>query len=389
MSSAPPIRIGVLGLGLAGSTMAAAISDHSEFVLVAGADLNSELRTKFCAEYGVAVESTAECLIARKDIEAIYIATPHQFHCEHLLLAARHGKHAIVEKPMALSLSDCDEMIKAADRNNIILIVGHTHSFDPAIRRIRSIVKSGELGRLAMIATWNYTNFIYRPRRPEELDTAQGGGIVFNQLPHQVDIVRAVATSPVKTVRATTAILDSDRPTEGTCAAFLGFDDGAAASIVYSGYDRFDSNEMHSWISESGQKTVPSHGKARKSLKLLSGRDAERQARVERSYKPRGDIGPQTPQYQPHFGTVIVSCERGDLVPTASGIHRYTDSGCHEESLEVLGAHAGFRSVLDEAFESIRLGNKPIHDGEFARGTLEVCLTILRSSRERREIALR
>jgi phthalate 4,5-cis-dihydrodiol dehydrogenase len=122
---------------------------------------------------------------------------------------------------------------------------------------MRELIASSEVGRLSMIAMANYTDFIYRPRRPEELDTSLGGGILFNQIPHQVDIARLLSGSKVRQVRATTGILDLNRPTEGSCMAMLSFEDGAAASLIYSGYDRFDSDELHGWIGESGGPKNP------------------------------------------------------------------------------------------------------------------------------------
>ena len=66
-----------------------------------------------------------------------------------------------------------------------------------------------------MINAINYTDYLYRPRRPEELDTAQGGGAVFNQAAHQVDIVRLIGGGQVASVRAASGAWDSARPTEG------------------------------------------------------------------------------------------------------------------------------------------------------------------------------
>src|SRR5258708_36636509 len=128
-------------------------------------------------------------------------------------------------------------MIEAFERSGTALLVGHTHSFDPAIGLMRELIAGSEVGRLSMIAMANYTDFIYRPRRPEELDTAKGGGILFNQLPHQVDVARLLDGSPVRSVRAATGVLDPDRPTEGCCMAFIDFESGASATSVYSGYD--------------------------------------------------------------------------------------------------------------------------------------------------------
>ena len=93
-------------------------------------------------------------------------------------------------------------MIAAARHAGVHLIVGHSHSFDAPILRTRALIASGEYGAVRMITALNYTDFLMRPRRPEELDTAQGGGAVFNQAAHQVDIVRLLGGGRVKSVRA-------------------------------------------------------------------------------------------------------------------------------------------------------------------------------------------
>ena len=146
------------------------------------------------------------------------------------------------------------------------LIVGHTHAFDPAVRLMRDIIARGELGKLGLIHSFNYTNFLYRPRRPEELDTSQGGGILFNQVPHQIDTARLLAGGLSAACARSTTVLDPSRPTEASCAALLQFDNGATASLVYSGYDHFDSDEWHFGIGERGAPKQIAHGAARRSL---------------------------------------------------------------------------------------------------------------------------
>ena len=96
-------------------------------------------------------------------------------------------------------------MIDAAQRAGVHLIVGHSHSFDAPVLRLRALIESGDFGRVRMINAINYTDYLYRPRRPEELDTAQGGGAVFNQAAHQVDIVRLIGGGQVASVRAASA----------------------------------------------------------------------------------------------------------------------------------------------------------------------------------------
>jgi phthalate 4,5-cis-dihydrodiol dehydrogenase len=385
------IRIGVIGLGMAGAAMVPAIEAHPRFVLAGAADPNADLRARFAKDHPCKVDVSAADLIQRSDVDAVYIATPHQFHREHAVLAADCGKHAIVEKPMALSIRDCDQMIGAATSNATWLVVGHTHSFDPAILLMRDIIASGEVGRLAMLAMSNYTDFIYRPRRPEELDTSLGGGILFNQIPHQVDIARLLCPSDVRQVRATTGILDHTRPTEGCCMAMLSFEEGAAVSLVYSGYDRFDSDEFHGWIGEGGQPKQPNHGATRRALAAVTDHAEEARLRSERfgyGGGRRWHPGPDERWHQPHFGVLVASCSEADLRQSADGILIYTHHGVREVPAPASNGRPGRADVLDELYRAVVHGEKPLHDGRFARGTLEVCLAIQESAREGREVTI-
>jgi len=385
------LRIGVVGLGLAGAGMIPAVLAHPNCVLAGAADRSEILRSRFSDEFDRPAEEDIKSLARREDIDAIYIATPHQFHMEHTVLAADHGKHVIVEKPMALSLSDCDAMIAAAEHNDVSLIVGHTHGFDPAVALMREIIGRGQLGRLGMIAMWNYTNFLYRPRRAEELDSRAGGGILFNQVPHQVDIARTLANDEIRSVRATASILDKTRPTEGCCSAFIEFESGVSANLVYSGYDRFDSDELHAWVGENGQPKSPDYGSARRALKQFRAREDEIVSRIKDygfgGAKRRRKADGETWR-QPHFGVLIATCEGGDLRTSPDGVFLYDDDGVQEIALPTSEGLSGRREVLDELWRSVTNADGVVHNGQFGRATLEACLAIKRSSDERREIVL-
>jgi phthalate 4,5-cis-dihydrodiol dehydrogenase len=315
-------------------------------------------------------------------VQVVYIATPHQFHAPHAILAAEHGKHIILEKPMALTLDDCDAIIAAVERHKVHLIVGHTHAFDPAVRLMREILVRGELGKLGFIHSFNYTNYLYRPRRPEELDTAQGGGILFNQVPHQIDTVRLLAGGIVRSLRASTTVLDPSRPTEASCAALLQFDNGAAASLVYSGYDHFDSDEWHFGIGERGAPKKIEHGAARRALAKAQD---EVQARTQTfAY---GATGGELPPHQPHFGLTIVTCADGDMRASADGVTIYGRDGMRQIPIARGTSMPGRREVLDDMRVAIRSGRPPVHDGRWGKATVEVALAMLRSAREGCEVA--
>jgi phthalate 4,5-cis-dihydrodiol dehydrogenase len=378
------LRLGVAGLGRAFTVMLPTFLRDARVALVAAADPRAEARARFAADFSAETYGTVEELCADPVAEIIYVATPHQHHARHAALAAQYGKHVLVEKPMALTLEDCAAMIEAAGRANVHLIVGHSHSFDAPISRTRELIASGAYGAVRMITALNYTDFLARPRRPEELDTTQGGGAVFNQAAHQVDIVRLLGGGDVKTVRAATGAWDADRPTEGAYTALLTFESGAFASLTYGGYGHFDSDEFMGWIGEMGQAKSPN---ARKPPPHFASADEEAAFKSARNYGG--------PAYQPsaaqdlahqHFGTIIVSCDHADLRPLPNGVAIYQDGTARLDLLPLPTIPR--REVIDEVYDAVVNGKRPLHDGSQAMATLEVCLAMLHSSREGRDIAL-
>jgi len=380
-----PIGLGIAGLGMAGAMMVRAAARHRGFRLRAAADPLPAPREAFAHDFDACAYADIDALCEDTAVDAVYIATPHQLHVAHALRAAAAGKHIILEKPMALTLADCDAIKAAVAKAGVHLIIGHTHAYDPAIRVMRSLIVSGELGRLGMIASWNYTNYLYRPRRPEELDTAQGGGILFNQVPHQIDIVRLLGGGLVTSVRAAAGALDPARPTEGHAVAFLAFADGVAASLVYGGYDFFDSDEWHGWISERGTPKQPAHGQARRAL---AARQAEEAVLRTAIYAYGADANGGEPPHQPHFGLTIATCARGELRASAAGVFIYGEGGQREIAIPQGPGSIGRANVLDDLEAAIRTGKRPVHDGTWGKATLEVALAIQTSAHEGREIVL-
>jgi phthalate 4,5-cis-dihydrodiol dehydrogenase len=281
-------------------------------------------------------------------------------------------------------------MIEAVDRNRVHMVVGHTHSHDPAIRVMRELIASGRYGRLGMINNWVYTDFLYRPRRPEELDTAQGGGILFNQVPHQVDLARHLAGGRVRSVRAWTGVWDRRRPTEGAMSAFLDFEDGAAATLVYNGYDHFDTDELAFWVGEGGQDKSPRHGQTRRGLDPSLSRDQEAALKYATGYggtHPQARARVRPVVHQPHFGALLVSCEGADLRPSADGVLVYADDGVREVPVPRGASDVpGRGDTIDELHAAVFDGAPVFHSPRWGKATLAVCLAIQQSARERREI---
>jgi phthalate 4,5-cis-dihydrodiol dehydrogenase len=193
-------------------------------------------------------------------------------------------------------------------------------------------------------------------------------------------------------VRAATGQWDSSRPTEGAYTAFLTFENGVVASLTYSGYGHFDTDEFVGWVSEMGHPRDPQqYGAARRVLRTVTRPEDEAALKDQRTY----GVGPTNsssaatltgPVAYNHFGSVIVSCEGADLRPLPNGVMVYADD---ERWFEPLPMPTVPRSeVVDELVSTIRDGRAPLHSAEWGTATLEVCLGILESAREDREVQL-
>ena len=377
------LRIGVAGLGRAFTLMLPTFRQDPRVKLVAAADPLPQARAQFERDFGAPTYADVSALCADPLVQVLYVATPHQLHAEHVLAAASHGKHVLVEKPMALTLAECSAMVVATASAGVQMVVGHSHSFNAPILRTRAIIDSGRYGPVKMITAMNFTDFLYRPRRPEELDTSAGGGVVHSQATHQIDILRLLGGGLVRSVVAHTGAWDPARPTEGAYQALLQFEGGSFASATYSGYGHFDSDVLLGNIGEMGQAKRPQdYGAARKRLRSAVNAQDETRLKAARNYG--GTLYQPTPAgaaplAHQHFGHLVVSCEKADLRPTATSVEIYTDEAQH---VEMLPPPTIARSeVVDELCAAVLHGCAPLHSGSWARATTEVCLGILESAR--------
>jgi phthalate 4,5-cis-dihydrodiol dehydrogenase len=378
-----PLRLGIAGLGLAGAFMIRAAAVHPNIRLCAGMDPLPRPREAFAAQFGANVYADFVDLCKDSSVEAIYIASPHRFHADQAIEAMEHRKHVLVEKPLALTIEECDRVVAVAERTGMQLIVGHTHAFDPNVREMRRIIQSGELGRLGMILCFNYNDFLLRPHRADEFDPERGGGIAFNQLAHQVEILRLLG-GDIRAVRASFGALDAARPALGHCAAFVDFANGAAASVNFSSYDYFDSDEWHHWIGEGGVGKPPNrHGSTRRTFMA---RTEDSAAHEHLGYG--GRVLPDEQPYLPHFGLVVATCERGDIRLSPTGIVIHDADGTRELTVARGIGRPGQGDALDALWHAVRSGCSSIHDARWGRDTVAAIIAMLHSSQTRREVML-
>ena len=376
------LRIGLVGLGTGGRSLPLAIAKTTGFEFVAGADLREHARAQYAADFGIQTFDCVEAMCAVKDLDAVYVATPNPFHAEHAIAALQAGKHVMVEKPMALTLEDCDRMIAAAERSRVKLMVAHTRSWNAPIRKMREIISSGRLGRVTQVHTLRYSPWLLRPREPIEIDTALGGGVCYRQAPHQVDIARLLGGGMVESVRSHAGRWSPENDTEGNYSALLQLAGGVTATLIYDGYGYFDDRELIEG-DVFGSERQSSPGQRLRQARAAGQLDKNTSRSGVAFDIERGDGDARKRPRQPFFGITLVSCQRGALRQSSEGVFLYDEQGRSEVPCERW--HGPLKVELDEFHRSIAEDRPMPHDGKWGKATLEVCLAMLQSSRDQSE----
>ncbi len=387
------MKVAVAGLGAGAVAVVRAMASAPYLQLVAAADVRPQALTAFQGRHGGRTYDSVEALVKDPEVEVVWVSTPNQFHCEHTILAANHGKHGGVEKPMALNMDEAKRMVEAADKNNIKLLCGHTASLMAGIRAMRKVIVSGELGKLRAVNVWSYSDWLFRPRMPQEIDLSLGGGVPYRQGPHQVDTIRLLAGGMVRSVRGTAGWWMPFRNAPGYYSAYIEFEDGTPVTIVHNGYGYMNTHDFVPWAgnyrgwdeSQLRRKALrtgqPFDDAAAKDSMRFGGK------REEDFYGPANpDADMQRTGFQPDLGIVIASCEKGDIRQSPNGLWIYDDNGKREVAVE--GIRDERMAELGEMYEAVQQ-NRPVHhDGHWGMATLEVVLAIMQSGKERREIMM-
>lgn len=385
------LKLGIVGIGVGASEILPQMEGMPGIQLVAAADINGRVLNTFEQRYGSKTYDSIEKLCADPSIEAVWISTPNRFHAPHAIIAAEHGKHVVVEKPMAISLAEAGKMIDAAEQNKVKLLCGHTQSYGPHIRTMRRIIRSGQLGKLCALHVWAYTDWMLRPRTSEELDINQGGGVPYRQGPHQIDTLRLLGGGMVRSVRGAVGQWFSGRPIPGYYSAFMEFEDGTPASLMHNGYGYFLASELVPWGNQNSRYTEAERAAIRQGL-LDNTRDENADkddmrigGSKERSiFRDRAKPRPWVPN---DLGILIASCEKGDIRQSEYGLYVHTDEGIKDVPLDG-GDGPSRRGELEELYNAVVLGKPIRHSGPWGMATLEVCLAIMQSAKERKEVFL-
>ena len=194
------VRIAVVGIGNIGNLHLGNIEKEPKVELTAVCDIVPE-RAKAAAErYGVKAYFDADRLLADRVADAVIIATPHYFHTTIGIAALNSGHHVLVEKPISVHKADCERLIAAHADRDLVFAAMFNQRTDPAYQKVRELVVSGELGKL-MRVTWIITNWFrtqayYDSGGWRATWAGEGGGVLLNQCPHNLDLLQWIVGMP-------------------------------------------------------------------------------------------------------------------------------------------------------------------------------------------------
>ncbi len=190
------VRWGILGAGRIAHSFAKDIVYTASAELVAVAARNAQSATDFAATYGVKKAYSYEDLYADPDVDAIYIATPHNFHYGQVKKALAAEKHVLCEKPVTISRKDCEELIVRAKIANRFFMEGMWTYFLPAIIRAQQWVMSGRIGTIKHIKSDFGYPLAYDPQR-REYDANLAGGCLLEMGIYPVAIADLFIKEPL------------------------------------------------------------------------------------------------------------------------------------------------------------------------------------------------
>ena len=231
----PPLRVGLVGPGAIGEIHARAIRELDETVLAAIAGGMPEQVAACANGEAVAAYDTTEMMLAYARIDAVVICTPSGAHYGATLATIRAGKHVLVEKPLCVDPVEAAALVRAAEGGGVICGVVSQRRLEPQHEAIKALLDAGGLGRLRLIEAavhWHRSD-VYYAEKPWRGETRHGGGSLFNQGVHSLDLMLWFAGA-VDSVQGKTATLGHRLAIEDTAAALLTFANGSLGVIVTS-----------------------------------------------------------------------------------------------------------------------------------------------------------
>jgi UDP-N-acetyl-2-amino-2-deoxyglucuronate dehydrogenase len=242
MTEARPVRFGIIGCGSASIPVCEAITASPLTDLAAVYDVNKDLSSDISRRFHVPLTEALEELLNDQNVEAVYIAVPHHLLAPLTQKVLEAGKHALTEKPLAISLEEVDQLIKLATERELVLGVFYEMRYASAHDIARELIQTGAIGDIVgiqiqtlidkQLSYWQsgYTGRSINPWRG--IQAQAGGGVVLMNTSHLLDALFSITGLNVTSVSAEIGTLVASVEVEDMAAATLRFDNGAIGSLI-------------------------------------------------------------------------------------------------------------------------------------------------------------
>ena len=324
-----PLKLELIGLGMAVQPHALALADLAAEVQVAGGfSPSADRRKAFAAKTGFPVVDSMEALLDDASIDAILLLTPPNTHLDLLRRCAAAGKHVLVEKPLEITLDRAQATVEMMEKAGLRLGVVFQHRFRPVVQRLRAALAEGLLGELlgasVDIRWWRPPAYFAQPGRG--MMARDGGGVLITQAIHTLDVFGTL-TGPVAEVACfakTSPLRQID--TEDIVAGMLRFENGAigtlgATTVAYPGFP-----ERIELSGSKGTATLEGNGLR---IFLQDGREEV----LAGDGPTGGGADPMAFDHGPHRGVIenFIAAVQNGVDPDANGrsalkVHRLIDA---------------------------------------------------------------
>ena len=230
------VRIAVVGTGFMAGNHLKSLADYGKAVVTAVCDLNGERARDVAAEHGCKAYTDHRRLLADKVADAVLIATPHFSHTSIGIDALEAGHHVLCEKPLSVHKADCERLLAAHTNPDQVFALMFNQRTNPAYRKVKQLLDEGEMGRITrmswIITNWFRTEAYYRQGSWRATWAGEGGGVLLNQCPHQLDMMIWLCGMPEKVHAFCRFGQYHDIEVEDDVTAYMEFPGGASGVFV-------------------------------------------------------------------------------------------------------------------------------------------------------------
>lgn len=226
MSTAVSVmRLGVVGFAHSHvNRYIEAIKDFPDARLVGGWDDDRERGMAACEKYGLSFEPDLDALLRRDDVDAVFVTSPTNQHAGHVIAAAEAGKGVLLQKPMALTLADCDAIAAAVRRHGVKFSMCYQMRADPVNQKMKSLLDEGAVGRVSIVRRRHAINALLQPEfaRPDNwhIDSIQNLGMFMDDASHAADWFYWMLGRPVSVIAEIDNIVTTVAPDDNGVAVY-------------------------------------------------------------------------------------------------------------------------------------------------------------------------